>query len=332
MDIPIDARVIKSGETRPIRIALSHYGNQPVEDGQLRWKVRTGSKTLDEGVLAPIHAPCGAITELGSIRLGPFDDLQPRKLQVEVELVSKACRQSNAWEFWVFPERKEAIAPAVLCNLTGESALDSRYGASAAAPLANAKVVLARRLTPDVLKRLESGGRVILLQDRDEQDMQKNSFLKRPGSLTYWALSLKCNANVVESHPALTAFPHEGLADYQLMRLYRSATPTVDFTPAKTIARAKVKPIIWSLQLAGWSEAATRFNTALTWHGVLSECRVGKGKAVLCTLYVLDGVKRGLPEAGYLLDCLVDYARSDRFEPAVPPLTTAEARELFRVE
>ena len=57
MDIPIDARVIKSGETRPIRIALSHYGSQPVEEGQLRWKVRTGSKTLDARRVATDSRP-----------------------------------------------------------------------------------------------------------------------------------------------------------------------------------------------------------------------------------------------------------------------------------
>jgi hypothetical protein len=65
---------------------------------------------------------------------------------------------------------------------------------------------------------------------------------------------------------------------------------------------------------------------------VLSECCVEKGKAVLCTLYVLDGIKRGLPEAGYLLDCLVDYALSDRFKPEVPPFTTEEARQFFKAE
>jgi hypothetical protein len=47
---------------------------------------------------------------------------------------------------------------------------------------------------------------------------------------------------------------------------------------------------------------------------------------------VLDGIKRGLPEAGYLLDCLVDYALSDRFKPEVPPFTTEEARQFFKAE
>jgi hypothetical protein len=332
LDTPIDARVLKRGESRSLKIALSHYGDQPVKNGQLRWKITTGTKTLSESVLKTVNAASGVISELGTIPLGPFNDKQPMKIRVEVELVSSGCQQSNAWEFWVFPERKGDIPPNTLCNLTGELSLDSRYGASAGVSLEDAKVVLARRLTPEILQRLETGGRVILLQEGGEHDQQKKSFLQNPGSLTYWAQGLQCNANVVESHPSLNAFPHEGFSDYQLIRLYGSSTPTVNFTPVKTVARAKVRPIIWSLQLAPWTEEATRFNTALTRHGVLSECRVEKGKVVLCTLYALDCIKRGLPEAGYLLDCLIDYALSNRFEPEVPPFTAKEARKFFKAE
>jgi hypothetical protein len=78
-----------------------------------------------------------------------------------------------------------------------------------------------------------------------------------------------------------------------------------------------------------WTEDASRFNVALAYGGVLSECRVGPGRLLICNLYVLDGLRRHYPEAGYLLDCLVAYAQSDQFAPALPPLTTKEAQMLF---
>ena len=116
------------------------------------------------------------------------------------------------------------------------------------------------------------------------------------------------------------------------MRLYGQYTTSVDMTRKDSIASAKVKPIVWALDLAPWTEEPTPCGVALTRHGFVAECRVERGKVILCTLYVLDGIKAGLPEAGYLLDCLVDYAISERFEPSVALLTEAEAKQFFRFE
>jgi hypothetical protein len=302
-------------------------------------------------VLAPINADSAKITELGSIPLGPIECTSPMAIRVQVGLDSAACRQSNDWKFWVFPKKKRSMPAARLCNRTGEVSIDHRYGASGPASLAQADLVFAKRLTPDVLTYLGSGGRVILLAHDPQraavhlptvtwrEDMaaemaatQKRGFLAHPGTLGYWARWIRCNAQLVENHAALRDFPHEGFADYQLMRLYGQMTPSVDLTPANSMARTKVRPIVWALDLAPWSEDASRFGVAMTWHAMLSECRIGKGRAILCTLYVLDGVNCGLPEAGYLLDCLVNYACSDRFEPSSPPFNLDETRQFFKSE
>ena len=64
---------------------------------------------------------------------------------------------------------------------------------------------------------------------------------------------------------------------------------------------------------------------------MLGQCRIGRGRAVICNLWLLDGVLRDFPEAGYLLDCLVSYALSDRFASASPPLGMEEARRLLNI-
>ncbi|MBN2293986.1 MAG: hypothetical protein JXM70_16280 [Pirellulales bacterium] len=351
VDADIDRRVLGSGKSQQLQIALSHYGPQPVKNGRLLWKICSGEKVLKEGVIEAVNAASGKITELGSITLGPFNCKEPLELRVQVELEADACRQSNDWKFWVFPEKKRDMPVATICNLTGEPSLDRRYGASGPSSLENADLVLARKITPEVLKYLKSGGRVIFLtQDAGRaavhrppviwnEDMaaesaaiQRAGFLKSPGVLGYWARWIRCNAQIVESHDSLSSFPHDNFADFQLMRLYGRITGSVDFTPKNSLARSKVKPIIWSLDLAPWSQEPSPHGVVLTWHGLLNECRVQKGRAILCTLYVLDGVKTGLPEAGYLLDCLVDYALSDRFQPATPPFTLEEARQFFKTE
>ncbi|MCL5097013.1 MAG: hypothetical protein M1608_05695 [Candidatus Omnitrophica bacterium] len=337
IDADIDHGVLASGEHRPIQVSLSHYGNEPVTNGRLLWRISSGSSALKEGALQPINAQTGKITTLGPIPMGPFDVTEPLSLHLEVELVSDACCQSNDWKFWVFPERKKNLPSAPICNLTDEPSLDARYGPCVTRSMADAQLVLARRLTPNLLRYLEEGGRIILLEHvvpgaDTPGPNQDSGFLRTPGKLTYWPLWLRCDAQIVEDHPALAAFPHEGFADYQLMRLYGPGTSSVDFSPNNSMARDKIKPIIWALYLAPWTEDASAFNFALTWHGLVSECRIEKGRAILCTLRVLDGVASGLPEAGYLLDCLVDYALSDRFRPANPAFTSEEAHQFFKID
>ena len=62
---------------------------------------------------------------------------------------------------------------------------------------------------------------------------------------------------------------------------------------------------------------------------MICEGRVGNGRLVVCSFRVLDGLRHRLPEAGHLLDCLVEYALSDRMPPAVPAMTPEEARRVF---
>ena len=46
----------------------------------------------------------------------------------------------------------------------------------------------------------------------------------------------------------------------------------------------------------------------------------------------LEGSRRGYPEAGYLLDCLVDYALAAAVPDAgLPVLSAEDARAVFRV-
>jgi hypothetical protein len=86
------------------------------------------------------------------------------------------------------------------------------------------------------------------------------------------------------------------------------------------------------LSLIPWTEDASRFQLALASGAMLGECRVGRGRIVVCTLHVLDGVRRGYPEAGYMLDCLVGYAAGGLPPTTLPELSLDDAKKLFVVE
>ena len=151
-----------------------------------------------------------------------------------------------------------------------------------------------------------------------------SGILRQAGALPYWPLWLRCDAQWVERHPALGDFPHDGISGFQFMRLFSSGVPTVDFTPRDALARKHFQPIVAGMSLIPWTEDASRFNYALAYGAMLSECRLGAGRVLVCNLWVLDGVRRGFPEAGYLLDCLVSYAAAEARMPSCrssPPRT-----------
>jgi hypothetical protein len=85
------------------------------------------------------------------------------------------------------------------------------------------------------------------------------------------------------------------------------------------------------MSLIPWAEDASRFNYALAYGAMLSECRIGAGRVIVCNLWLLDGIDRGYPEAGYLLDCLASYAASEMPPVTLPELSADEAKTTFRI-
>jgi hypothetical protein len=345
-DAETDQRVLRCGETRNVAFQLAHFGAEPVNRGRLAWSALASDRLLQQGCIENLHAAPGGPSALGSIMLGPWDLAGPAKVEVRVALESSACRVTNNWKFWAFPAKKAGAPLGRIVNRTGDPLLDARYGAPNVADRTSPSVVLATELSEALLADLRAGARVVLLdQDKERSAVSRpavvhengrpeprSTVLRRPGVLTYWPYWLRCGAQVVERHPALGNFPHDGFCDFQLMRLYGSATATVDYTPRGSLARTKVRPIVWGLSLIPWSEDASKFNLALAWGGLVSECRVEQGRLLVCNLYVLDGIRRGYPEAGYLLDCLAAYALGDRFDPPQPGLSAEQAERWFRVE
>jgi len=65
---------------------------------------------------------------------------------------------------------------------------------------------------------------------------------------------------------------------------------------------------------------------------MITEAGLGKGKIIICSLWALDGIKRGYPEAGFLLDCLVDYQLKEHADTRLPALTPEEANNLFQLK
>jgi hypothetical protein len=200
-----------------------------------------------------------------------------------------------------------------------------------------------------MLNYIFNGGSAILLEmNKDLSARSRPEMMRRPEGkpannascimkesvgLPYWPRWIRCNANFVENHPALRDFPHAGFPDYQMARLFSDYVNAVDFSVPGSVQRQKMQPLVWGLNLEDMKTPIPNFPPPqdFFYGGMITESRMGKGKVIICSLWVLDGIKRSYPEAGYLLDCLVDYMLKEPADSQLPVITMEEACRFFQL-
>lgn len=326
-DASPDRRVLPAGESRPVEITVSHYGVQPITGGRLSWKAIDANHVLQQGTLDPVALDCGAVRPVGTIALGPFQPDTGRRVRLHVRLEAKAVVQENHWDFWVFPAGRPGLQDKPIVNRTGQKSLDRRYAIDPQRPLEQPGVVLANRLTPEVLDDLARGRTVLLLAERGA--------LARPRPFSFWAEWIRSKGTFVEDHPAMAHFPHDGFCAYQFYRLFGRGLETLNLTEKGSPEREKLTPILWGLDQdydpttgLRWSHPNHRWKVYR--EGLLCEGRIGPGRILVCCLKVLGGLEARQPEAGHLLDCLVEYALSAPYAGQRPSITPEEARQVFK--
>ncbi len=327
IDAGPEQRVLPHGASKNVGLSISHYGVRPIHDGKLRWEVQTQGQVVQQGMQDSIQVSPGELKPLATVALGPCEFPVGCRLRLHVRLESAACCQENNWDFWFVPTPRRDWSERPLVNLTGVKELDPPHAVPADASLSPpGQVVLANRLTADVENHLARGNTVLLLAE--------DGTLARPRRFTFWAPWIRSTGTYIEEHPALAGFPHEGFCSYQFYRLFGEAVEVLDITEGGSIEREKLAPIVWGMSgdydpalKSEWSEPRNRWKLFRV--GMICEGQVGSGRLLVCSFRVLDGVRRGMPEAGYLLDCLIDYALSDRPASDLPSMTPEEARTVF---
>jgi hypothetical protein len=206
--------------------------------------------------------------------------------------------------------------------------IDERYGIDPHRPAAEPQLVLASRLAPEIVEALIRGKPVVLLAEQGA--------LAHPGGFSFWPQWIRSTGTVIEEHPALAPFPHGGFCDLQFVRLFEGGLETLPMTDKRSLACEKFVPIAWGLcqdydpdRRLDWADTRNRWK--IFRHGILCEGRVGGGRLVICCLRVLRGIQRQRPEAGYLLDCLIDYALSPRFAPSTAPMAPDELPQVLTI-
>ncbi|HOD49238.1 MAG TPA: glycoside hydrolase family 2 TIM barrel-domain containing protein [Candidatus Hydrogenedentes bacterium] len=334
-------RCLPMGAKTDIPLGISHYGESSLDGSVLKWKT-TGPWGAVEGEIPVDTLPQGAFTCAGSAQFEPPAAKRAYKLGLEAALYHKnRLINTNNWSFWAFPDVEEPLRSAALPENAGklfDTGLFLRTYAQKLAPIpASARVVIADTADEALANYLEGGGRCLLFTHGSELENMKMyyeniSFYPLFRTIPWNAGDSGNSGTLISPHPAMEAFPHEGMCDLPFINMLKGNLP-MEFSPLRGYG---VTPII-----RGIDHYYTHRNNA---H--LLEFKVGDGRVLACTLGVLQCLRphtagqtsydkpealcpNETVEARYLLKCFWDYMNGSRFSPAAT-VPREEFVRLFR--
>lgn len=263
-------------EVLEVPVEMAHFGERPLTGATVRWSIATAEgKELASGDSVR-DLPLENCIPAGEIRYGLSGITKPSQLVVTVEVPGTEIR--NRWNIWVYP----AVKPEVV-----------------------AQPYITTRLDAAARAELEKGSSVLLLT-YGTVEPERGGDIPVGFSSIFWntawtrgqaphTLGICCETD----HPALAAFPNEGVSDYQWWDLTsRCDAMILDDYPEG------FRPIVYII--GDWFT-----NRKL---GLLYEARVGKGKLLVCGADLQNDLDKR-PAAAQFRQSLVEYMASDKFAP-----------------
>ena len=325
------------GEDAKFSLHVSNHGGGTLA-GTLRWRLRNGSETLDEG---------GAAFSADPVRVADIKDICARNpargasavLLLEAWIDAPGGKIYNEWRLWSFARPLKNRPGIPVRQLTGMfAAVEDRpselfpFIGNVTEPqilsLDTSGVLLVNALVSNAVDFLIRGGRLVYCPCYYFfQSMGLPSLPSNWNTLNVFFVGEQGGfGNVVNAHEVLVSFPHDGWADYNFYDLMSGS-------------RARASAPFWSqvpgvFDLDAWPVAidpiirSVGYATNLSNRGYMFEARVGEGRlfAVSLRLYETLGTH---PESQNLFDAIVRYAASDAFDPK-PRISGEEFRKLVK--
>ena len=319
-------RCLVMGVDRQIPLAVSHYGEQKYPNAKLHWKI-SGGPAFKEGEMTIPDIPQGELTQAGFTQFDLPKADKAYKFELEVSLHHEGrIINTNKWSFWAFPEVREQLRNVTAEENAGktiENDVFLRTKSAGSSPIpAGISLVIADSVDQALTDYIDTGGKCLLIVRGVEIEnqvcyYQTTTFYKTFRTIPWNAGDSGNSGTLINFHPSLDMFPHEGMCDLQFISMIPGVLP-MEFSPLRKYG---VTPIIRSIDhfLANRSNA------------YMLEFNVGKGKVLATTLGILEkletmktfweqggqvfGTNKQI-EAKYLLQCLIDYEKGPNFSPA----------------
>jgi hypothetical protein len=288
--VRMSKRLWTSDETLVADVEVSNFGPSMLRQVTPRWSLTCGNEKAATGKLAKQDIPDGRLTRLGRIELPLAQFNAPAKLTLTVTVEGPAGPCENCWDIWVYP-------------------LD--VGATP-----SADVMVATELDDGAIRRLEQGGKVLLLADprtvKGEIQIGFSSIFWN----TAWTdgqaphtLGILCDPE----HPVFDTFPTDFCSNWQWWELISRSKPmTMDALPTQMRPLVQVVPDWFNPQRLG----------------LLFEAQVAEGKLVVCSVDLQSDLAQR-PVARQLLHSLMQYMGGESFDPK-HELQITQVQSLFR--
>lgn len=293
----------RAGQSIEISLAVSHYGSQPFANGRLRWQLFENDRSLAEGVIENLAVGCFSVHDFAPFVLDLPEVSRSAKLTLRVELSDATQRLKNEWSLWVFPFALPDNAPSVAFDGADFERWHSRF--PFLQPVgAQPQVLITSALKESHLEFLESGGRVLWLQQGDE--LSCRPYDQHP--------AVDYHATIVNAHPIMAVFANDGWCDMQFHHLLGNAILDTGYFENFT-------PIIEAFHVPYWMQNPRIL--PFRRKGFLAEAQIASGH-LLTTSFVFDKLGE-YAEVDTMALAMIDYLLS----PTIPArqLTTDDLRE-----
>lgn len=292
--VDLASRSLYDDEAKVVGLSLSHFGQQPLVNAHLSWRLRDGQKPLQNGELPAISCDLGQIKPLGDIHLtAPASDV-PQFLTLECELLQGSGRVTkNAWEFYAYPRAARARATPLAGVYSEAGPIPGAAELKPDQPLpADLRLLITRELKRDRHGQLLRAGKagVLFLGTGGFKSIAKQSdyFLNAGGGAF---------GGIIEDHPVFAPIPHQGRLHLGLYQLI-AGSALVD---AESMPQAfRDASVVWGLGLSAWINTEKNLQRSALYCDVISDRDL---HLVLCALDILADK----PESRYVLARTIDY-------------------------
>jgi hypothetical protein len=294
--------IYSEGDALDLDWVVSHFQSRPLKHATLAWRLVAGEQALAHGKIEHLDVAAGTVPVVGRSRIVMPAVRKAVRATLSVDL--DAAQSHNSWDIWLFPRfspqaeggRDLAASPAALPLLARRYPGLARLGTPAADA---ATVLVACGLgEPGVLEALEQGKRVISLS------LPGYSLLQPGTTLAAWSISSQ-TGTAIAAHPAFGDFPHRGYLDQGWFRLVGTAEK---LDPGHNFRG--VEPLMVGIGRAtGYGFGTLGYPLGFNLYAF--QARAGRGRLLATGLNLANDY----PEAVYLLDQLIHYARSAEFDP-----------------
>ncbi len=264
-------RNYRYGESLEVTLYASLFGPAPVADGTIDWVLcdEVSGQVFARGQWDHATIPLGTTTTLGRLTCALPTLDTPRKLTLVARLTADAYEIENKWDLWVFPAGSRPDSPQIITDLDA-----------------------------DAFQRLAQGESLLLLGT--------GSLKSLPYQHLMGGRTVGTAATVIEEHPLLASFPHDGFCDWQFQSMLDGARGVV----------FEDVPFVPIIELVSSYKLIVKQAAVFEW-------QVGAGRLLVCGLTLSESD----PAAMYLLQAMLAYCSSDAFCPRTA-LAVDQVRQL----